>query len=190
MLAHCQRLRPAVLVVDPDGFESLIAAASASGTNPLLGTRVLITSAEAEDIEQDQATLEGLLRAGSWGLLHPEASPRTVWKAVRAVANGQFWISRTALTLLARRYMLADLLGLTAREGEILRMLALGCRNQEIAERLFISVETVRWHLRSLYNKLGVHDRLSAAMRAFGLSEAARDTQQAASLQAASENHD
>lgn len=188
MLALCHRLRPAVLVVDPDGFERLIAAASASGTKPLLGTRVLITS--SEDIAQDQATLEGLLRAGSWGLLHPEASPRTVWKAVRAVAKGQFWISRTALTLLARRYMLADLLGLTAREGEILRMLALGCRNQEIAERLFISVETVRWHLRSLYNKLGVHDRLSAAIRAFGLSEAARDTQQAASLQAASENHD
>jgi DNA-binding CsgD family transcriptional regulator len=76
------------------------------------------------------------------------------------------------LTRIARRHLIGQSLGLTAREIQVLRLVARGCRNQEIAEQLFISVETVRWHLRSLYGKLGVHDRLSAAVFASGLEEA------------------
>lgn len=184
VLSLCQRMRPSVLVVDQPALESMLHSCSASDTNPMLGTRVLVAS--VEDLEKDQERLEGLLRSGCWGLLRPEVAPRTVWKAAQAVAHGQFWISRTALTLLARRHMLAESLGLTAREAEILCLVAQGCRNHEIAQRLFISIETVRWHLRSLYNKLGVHDRLSAAMQAFGLFEAANDPRPAAALLEAS----
>ena len=54
---------------------------------------------------------------------------------------------------------------LTFRESEILGLLAEGLKNGEIAERLCISLQTVRWHLRSLYAKLGTHDRFSAASR-------------------------
>jgi len=68
--------------------------------------------------------------------------------------------------------MIRDLLSaesprkLTRREKEILRLVGQGYKNQEIAEQLFISRETVRWHLRSLYPKIGVQDRLSAAFYA------------------------
>jgi LuxR family maltose regulon positive regulatory protein len=51
----------------------------------------------------------------------------------------------------------------TRREIEILRRLAAGEDNRQIAESLFISRETVRWHLRSAYAKLGVHNRNAAA---------------------------
>jgi DNA-binding CsgD family transcriptional regulator len=58
---------------------------------------------------------------------------------------------------------------LTAREHEILQGVADGATNQEIAENLFVTRETVRWHLRAVYNKLGVHSRdaVVALMKAY-----------------------
>ncbi len=51
----------------------------------------------------------------------------------------------------------------TRREIEILRKIAAGDNNQKIADDLFVTRETVRWHLRSAYSKLGIHDRQAAA---------------------------
>lgn len=60
---------------------------------------------------------------------------------------------------------------LTDRELEVLALLAVGASNSEIAEQLYLSVDTVKTHLRKLYGKLGVHNRTKAALRApeFGL---------------------
>ena len=55
---------------------------------------------------------------------------------------------------------------MTAREAEILTLVSQGYTNQQIAETLCICRETVRWHMRMLYAKLGVHDRQSAASHA------------------------
>jgi ATP/maltotriose-dependent transcriptional regulator MalT len=59
---------------------------------------------------------------------------------------------------------------LTARETEILALVAQGFTNQQISDALHIGRETVRWNMRMIYGKLGVHDRESAVLRAFGTS--------------------
>ncbi len=58
---------------------------------------------------------------------------------------------------------------LSRREQEVLELLAQGCSNKEIADKLCISIETVTWHLRHIYNKLHVHSRTQAALRFLSL---------------------
>lgn len=72
---------------------------------------------------------------------------------------------------------------LTGRENEILQLLAEGLSDQEVGERLFVSTGTIKWHLKNIYSKLGVHKRTAAVARArtFGLLETA-DTPQTTSL--------
>jgi DNA-binding NarL/FixJ family response regulator len=53
--------------------------------------------------------------------------------------------------------------GLSAREVEVVRLVAAGLTNAEVAERLFLSSRTVDWHLGSIYRKLGIHSRTEAA---------------------------
>ncbi len=53
--------------------------------------------------------------------------------------------------------------GLSERQREVLELLAQGCRNEEIAERLFISPNTVKFHIRAIYARLDVHNRMAAA---------------------------
>jgi len=60
---------------------------------------------------------------------------------------------------------------LTLREHEVLRLIAEGYTNQEIANRLFVTVATVRWHIRQLYRKLGVRSRVQATVRAGCLTD-------------------
>ena len=55
---------------------------------------------------------------------------------------------------------------LTLREQEILQMIIDGCSNKDIAERLFVTVATVKWHIRQVYQKLHVRSRVQAIMRA------------------------
>jgi DNA-binding CsgD family transcriptional regulator len=52
--------------------------------------------------------------------------------------------------------------GLSAREAEVLRLVATGLTNAEVAEKLFLSSRTVDWHLGSIYRKLGIHSRAEA----------------------------
>jgi DNA-binding NarL/FixJ family response regulator len=136
------------------------------------------------EVNDGVGAVESLLRVGCWGVVRSSASARIIAKAVHAVACGQLWLSRSELTLIVRTFVAAQLYGLTPRETEILRLVAEGCRNQEIARRLFISHETVRWHLRAIYSKLGVHDRPSAVRAVFGVL-AVRD---GANLQAGKED--
>ena len=67
----------------------------------------------------------------------------------------------------------------TARELEILRLVALGLSNRDIAEELFLAPETVRWYTKQIYSKLGVHGRVPALVRAkeLGLLEASDKTE-------------
>jgi DNA-binding NarL/FixJ family response regulator len=101
------------------------------------------------------------------GFIRTGAPPRELRRAVEAVASGEFWAPRK---LIARVFQ--DVLSannprkLTSRETEILTLVAQGNTNQQIAHTLCISRETVRWHMRMLYGKLGVHDRQSAISQA------------------------
>jgi ATP/maltotriose-dependent transcriptional regulator MalT len=96
-------------------------------------------------------------------------------KAVIAVSSGELWLPRKILSKLAQEaFVQGNTRKVTQRESEILKLICLGFKNQQIAEHLFISRETVRWHLRSLYSKLGVDGR-TAAIRYAKFGSESRD---------------
>ena len=136
-----------------------------------LTTRVVFLSANV-----DGATVYRAVAAGAGAFLSKEASRREIFEAVSTVARGETFLSSTELTALAGQVRLraaADRPVLSAREREILGMTADGVSAPDIAARLHLSPATVKTHLRSLYEKLGVSDRaaaVAAAMRA-GLLE-------------------
>lgn len=117
------------------------------------------------------------LRAGASGFLLKDAPTHEVLAAVRAVAGGDAVLSaavtRQLLDQVARRLPAAvsrhsDELGLlTDREQEVLRMLANGLSNSEIAAALVVSEATVKSHVSNLLGKLGLRDRVQAVIYAY-----------------------
>ena len=117
------------------------------------------------------------LRAGASGFLLKDAPTQEVVAAVRAVAAGDAVLSaavtRQLLNQVARRLPAAvsrhphQLDTLTAREQEVLRMLAAGLSNAEIAAALIVSEATVKSHVSRLLNKLGLRDRVQAVIYAY-----------------------
>ena len=117
------------------------------------------------------------LRAGASGFLLKDAPTKEVVAAVRAVAAGDAVLSaavtRQLLNQVARRLPAAvsrhphQLDTLTAREQEVLRMLAAGLSNAEIAAALIVSEATVKSHVSRLLNKLGLRDRVQAVIYAY-----------------------
>jgi len=117
------------------------------------------------------------LRAGASGFLLKDAPTREVLAAVRAVAAGDAVLSATVtrqlLDQVARRLPAAvsqlpdALLALTEREREVLRMLAAGLSNAEIAAALVVSEATVKSHVSHLLGKLGLRDRVQAVIYAY-----------------------
>ncbi|MCE5307566.1 MAG: response regulator transcription factor [Acidobacteriales bacterium] len=162
ILQECRRLAPAVLLIDQATVES----ASPLELNALLDVRGDVRALVELRSGEPEATVERLLLTGCAGFL-PEGAPQAILlQAIRAVADGEYWVSRKVLSRIIRSLLPVSGSRLTSREREILTLIGQGFRNQEIADRLFISCETTRWHIRSLYNKIGVHDRLAAAVYA------------------------
>jgi DNA-binding NarL/FixJ family response regulator len=105
------------------------------------------------------------IRHGCSGILHLDDRPELWRKAIQAVAAGEIWVSRNMLTRLVREVTQGHphlIRNITRRESEIMRLICLEYDNSRIAAELFISKETVRWHVRSIYSKLGVKDREGA----------------------------
>lgn len=109
------------------------------------------------------------------GLFSRQEGPASLGVAIRQVARGQEYLSPSlALALLQRREeqqktgepTAADFAALTEREAQVLRLLAQGLSNKEIAARLYLSVRTVEGHLAHAYAKLDVHSRTEAALLA------------------------
>ncbi len=99
---------------------------------------------------------------GCRGVLEVDSPAATLRRAIQAVASGEIWASRRSISRVVQTLLFADRQQMTSRESQILKLIARGYSNREIAEQLFISRETVRWHMRSLYSKIGAHDRDSA----------------------------
>jgi len=109
------------------------------------------------------ANYEGLLRAGFAGVLDRETSPEIFQRAIGSVSDGQLWFPREIISRVLKGFLIVeDLDRLTSREVEVLELIGDGLNNQQIANKLFISRETVRWHVRGLNAKLGIKDRNSA----------------------------
>lgn len=127
---------------------------------------VLLTAALS-----DADAVEGL-RLGARGIVLKESSPDTLLECVRRVARGEQWIDTEtmsrAINAIARRESIGGdpSKSLTARELEIVRMIAQGLRNKAIAERMSISEGTVKIHLHNIYEKLGLDGRLELMLHA------------------------
>src|SRR5450759_271210 len=112
----------------------------------------------------DEARMMGVLRAGAVGYVRKDAEPETLLAAGRAVARGKTYsdpsVSDQVLHAASPREEL------TAREREVLRRLALGLSNREIADALCIGEETVKTHVGSVLAKLQVENRAQAIVQA------------------------
>lgn len=140
----------------------------------IIKSRIPETGIIALTIHDQEEYLFELIKAGISGYLLKDASPDLLVKTVLGVSKGESFIppSLTA-KMLAEFNRLASTSnrhanpqGLTRREVDVLRLLALGYSNRVIAEKLFISEKTVKNHLTSIFQKLGVEDRTQAAIHA------------------------
>ena len=112
----------------------------------------------------DHSRVAAALEAGAVGYLLKDAEPAAVLAAIRSAAAGHAPLDpRVAGALLPQRQP-DRAAGLSARELEVLRLVAQGLANKQIARRLEISERTVKVHLGSVFRRIGVADRTSAAL--------------------------
>src|SRR5499427_4762521 len=165
-----QKLNPDILLLDLimphlTGLETL---RELSGSSTPVRTIVLTASIEKEQIAQ-------ALQLGARGILLKDASTDVLLKGIRTVMNGQFWVGQdkvTDLVEILRSYMpdsderKADrkTFGLTARELDVVAAIVSGFTNREIAQKFSISEQTVKHHLRNIFDKVGVSNRLELAL--------------------------
>lgn len=162
LLFLSQSMAPCVLILDHARLENCDPAEFASLVDFGRAIQVLIYGASRED-----AAIQSLVRMGCMGFFGPEFSASQLKKAVRALAAGELWLDRRFISGMVKQFLVtANAPRLTPREREVLELISRGFRNREIAEKLFISHETVRWHVRTLHSKLGTQDRLSTAAKA------------------------
>jgi DNA-binding NarL/FixJ family response regulator len=120
--------------------------------------------------------LWGALEAGAAGFVLKDASAEDLIAAARAVAGGAAWFDPAVAPRLLEDYrrrvapagrQAARLERLTEREREVLRLMARGATNQEIAATLYVAEATVKTHVSSIFGKLGARDRPAAIVFAY-----------------------
>lgn len=131
---------------------------------------------------EDNDSVFAALRAGARGYILKDAQEDEILRAIRAVGNGEAIFSPAIAAQLINYFSTSRaeipkevFPELTEREREILNMIASGETNNSIAERLTISLKTVRNHVANIYSKLQVADRAQAAIRARNAGMGKRD---------------
>ncbi len=119
----------------------------------------------------DQNLILGALQAGAIGYLQKNITAAELADAIRAVYAGRTTLSAEALAVLANASAQPPMAAneLTERERDVLRAMAEGMSNNEIAEKLFISVGTVKFHISNIFQKLGINSRVEAVKLAIEL---------------------
>jgi DNA-binding NarL/FixJ family response regulator len=167
-VSEAAELAPQVIIMDAQlpGGQSLEALRQIKLLNT--DTRVLLLST----LEREEYLYE-TLRAGADGYVLKDIQPDELAQAVRSVARGEVLVQPQIASRLISRFgrqgqgrQFNTLDSLTARELEVLRLLARGLRNKEIAARLYVSERTVNFHLANIYQKLNVSGRTEALSKA------------------------
>ena len=123
----------------------------------------------------DDEALAGMLRAGAAGFILKGVPAEELHRAVRTVAEGGAWLDPAVTGRVLAVYRAAPapsaatpaLAQLTEREREVLTLVAQGCTNGEIAQRLFVGEGTVKTHINHLFTKLDLRDRAAAIVFAY-----------------------
>jgi DNA-binding NarL/FixJ family response regulator len=166
-----EELQPDVVLMDVrmpklDGIEAtgrIVASASSARV-------IVLTTYDADEY------VFSALRAGASGFMLKDVRPAELVEAIRVVARGDALLAPSVTRRLLAHFVGAlpatdapppDLGRLTAREVEVLRLVALALSNAEIAERLVLTEATVKTHVSSVLHKLGLRDRVQAVVLAY-----------------------
>src|ERR1700704_4820747 len=170
-VAKSEELAPDVVLMDVrmPKVNGIDAARTIRGIAPTTKILMLTVSDEEDDLYE-------AIKAGANGYLLKEISVEEVAEAIRAVVQGQSLISPSMASKLLNEFnSLAKKAeerqqypapALTSRELEVLKLVAKGMSNREIAEELFISENTVKNHVRNILEKLHLHSRMEAVIYA------------------------
>ena len=169
-LRLADRLRPAVVLMDlrMPVLDGVAATRRLHAEHPDCRVIVLTT------FDDDEAVFEGL-RAGAVGYLLKDTPSEKLGEAIRAAARGESFLQPAIAAKVVAEFVRltpaaapqpALVEPLSERERDILRRVALGASNKEIAADLFIAEGTVKNHVTNILGKLGVRDRTQAALKA------------------------
>ena len=174
VLDRVQELDPDVLLLDLrmpnlDGLSTLQALQQSNRR-----TRVIVLTASEDKNEFVQA-----MKLGCSGIVLKQTAPDLIVKSIRKVHAGEIWLDSHTTAAVMRQFQTGTETGgsptggkgrerspLSAREREIVALVAQGYKNKEMAEKMFISEQTVKNHLHNIFDKLGVSDRLELALYA------------------------
>ncbi len=156
-IAEAQRLEPDVILMDITMPECNGIEATRQIKQILPEVRVLVLT-----MHENEEYLFQMLHAGASGYMLKEAADTELISAVRVVSSGRFYLSPSAQSILVSDYVRdhGSYNDLTEREREILKLVAEGYTNNQIAERLYISPKTVDTHRTHIMDKLNLHNRV------------------------------
>jgi DNA-binding NarL/FixJ family response regulator len=166
-----KRLRPDVLLLDMvmpklNGL-GVLRKLGESGSN--VRTILLSGELDAEDVSK-------AFELGARGIVMKDAATAMLFKSIRCVMAGQYWIGKQSVANLVQTLKQARSdakkdhpknYGLTPREMEMIKAVVSGSPNKEIAAQLKISEQTVKHHITSIFDKLGVYNRLELTLFVF-----------------------
>jgi NarL family two-component system response regulator LiaR len=116
---------------------------------------------------QEDELVQGALKAGAVGYLMKDVTARELATAIRSAKAGRMTLSPEATQALVRAAQQAqETEALTERERDVLKLMVEGLNNAEIAERLVVSLSTVKYHISNILGKLGVDNRVAAVTMA------------------------
>ncbi len=172
-LQNVDGVAPDIVLLDVDEVPETALRTLQHLRNDMPAAKVLIL-ADGGDAELSRR----MARAGACGLVSKESTADHLLTAIRRVYKGELCVDRAAAsrivsdatTSLPDREVhpeRARIASLTAREKEVIALVARGCNNKSIAAHMNISDNTVRHHLTSIFGKLGVPDRLGLVIYAF-----------------------
>jgi DNA-binding NarL/FixJ family response regulator len=137
-------------------------------------TKTIILTASEDKNEFVQA-----MKLGCSGIVLKQTAPELIVKSIRKVYAGEIWLDSHTTAAVMRQFATAadaainggtsrarERSPLSQREREIVQLVAQGYKNKEMAEKMFISEQTVKNHLHNIFDKLGVSDRLELALYA------------------------
>ena len=171
-VAAIRKLRPDVVLMDVrmprmDGLDAAARVAAEDGSKAC--RVIMLTTFDLDEY------VYSALRSGAAGFLLKDVTPDQLIAAVRLVQTGDALLAPSITRRLIERYaerrasssLRKEIESLTEREAEVLRLMARGLGNQEIALKLFVSEATVKTHVAHILDKLGVENRVQAVVAAY-----------------------